>query len=75
LTTTTVNKDHHRRGSPLTAASINNDCHCHRRQQTMTAGFWQPLLLTVWQRQWLPLTAAIAVIVDSGGGVIESTAW
>jgi hypothetical protein len=59
---------------PSTAPSVNNDRHCCHRQRTMTAGFWQLLLLTVWQWQWQLLMVVIVVVVDGGGSGIERTA-
>ncbi len=59
---------------PSIATSVNYDCHCHHQQQSMTAGFWQLLSLTVWQQRWWLLPAAIAVIVDGGSGGIELAA-
>jgi hypothetical protein len=73
-TTTTVNKDHHHCGRHRPPLPSTMTHHCCRWQQTMTAGFWRPLLSTVWQQQWKSLTAAIAVVVDGGGSEIEPTA-
>jgi hypothetical protein len=69
--------DHHHQGRPplpwplLAAATVNNDCHCRRQRQTMTAGFWRSSSLTVWQWQWWLLTSAIAVVINGGSSGIE----
>jgi hypothetical protein len=58
----------------IIAASVDDDRHCLRQQRITTTSFWRSWLITVWQRQWGSLMAAIAVVVDDGSGGIEPTA-